>query len=178
MLLAVSLYLFRSHGVVECLSLSPVFAGSNSLLLSVTCSCWLPLTISHCCWLSLTVYPSPIEWLHVSHCHPLLLDVSYRLYQCHGVAACLSLSPIVTGCLYRSLPVPWSFCMSDCQGCRLFLTVSPVPWNCCMSLTVSPVPWSCYMSFTVSHCCWLSLTVSISAMELLHISHYPCSWRH
>ena len=27
------------------------------------------------------------------------------------------------------------------------------------------------MSLTVSHCCWLSLTVFPSAMELLHVSY-------
>ena len=28
------------------------------------------------------------------------------------------------------------------------------------------------MSLTVSHCCWLYLTVSPSAMEFMHVSHY------
>ena len=88
----------------------------------------MSLTIFHCCWLSLTVSSTPMELLavshclplllavspghmdllHVSHCQRLLLDVSHRLYQCNGVAACLSLSPVVTGSPLLSLQVLWS----------------------------------------------------------------------
>ena len=55
-------------------------------------------------------------------------------------------------------------------GCRLFLTVSQVPWSCYMSLPVShsywlsltvfQIPCSCCMSLTAFYDCWLSLTVS------------------
>ena len=46
-----------------------------------------------------------------------------------------------------------------------------VTYNCLLSLTVSPVPWSFCMSLNVSICGWLSLSFSILAMELLHVSH-------
>ena len=72
--------------------------------------------------------------------------------------------------------------MSDTvsHGCWQALTVSRIPWSCCMSITVSYgcwlslifylVPWSCFMSITVSYGYWLYLTVSLRAMELLHVS--------
>ena len=41
-----------------------------------------------------------------------------------------------------------------------------------MSLTVSYSIWLCYMSLTVSRCCLLSVTVSPSAMEFDHVSHW------
>ena len=143
------------HGVTACLSLSPMVAGFLA-----QSHIW-QFSISHCLiygyWLSLTV----------------LYMVSGRLsmsLRSHGVADCLSLSPIFAGCpslspivastLSLSLPVPWSCCMS--------LTVS---YSCLLSLTVSPVPCSCWRPLTVSHGCWLSLTVSHSKMELLHVSH-------
>ena len=37
----------------------------------------MSLTLSHSCWLSLTVTPSAMDLLHVPHCFPLLLAVSY-----------------------------------------------------------------------------------------------------
>ena len=39
-----------------------------------------------------------------------------------------------------------------------------------MSLTVSLVLLRSCMSLTVSHCYWLSLTLSLSEKELLHVS--------
>ena len=55
----------------------------------------MSLTVSYGYWLSLTV-SDPKELLHVSYCLSLLLTVPHC---CHGVAACLSLSPMVVGCL-------------------------------------------------------------------------------
>ena len=78
--------------------------------------------------MSLTVYSSSKKLPHVSHCLLWLLAVSYRLWNCHRVAACLSLS----------LPVPWS--------CFMSLTVSYVFW---LSLTVSTIAMDL---LHVSHC--------------------------
>ena len=45
----------------------------------------------------LTVSSIFIELMHVSHSLYLLLAVSQCLFQYHGVAACLSLSPMFPG---------------------------------------------------------------------------------
>ena len=140
----------------------------------------MSLNVPYGCWLSLSISPRAMDLQHVSKCLQCLLAVTYYLNgsmelqhvslylllllvdshyvsQCQGVAACISLSPIVADCFSLSLPVPWSCCMS--------LTVFYGYW---MSLTVCLTIWSSYISLTVSHCYWLSLTVS---MELLHVSH-------
>ena len=126
--------------------------------LTVSHGCWLSLTVSlvpwsscmsltvsYGCWLSLTISTSSIELLHVSRCFLIFFVVSQCLLWLLAVSNCLS--------------YPMEL---------LHVTVSHCFW---MSLTLSPVPWSCCMSLTVSYCCWLSLTVSPSAMELLHVSH-------
>ena len=89
----------------------------------------------------------------------------------HGVATCLSLSPIavclslslmVVSCHSLSLSVLWSCCMS--------LTVS----HCCLvSLAVPLVPWSCYMSFTVSYGCWLLGIVGVAEYVHRVLALYP-----
>ena len=164
----------------------------------------MSLTVSYECCLSLTV--SPVPWSCcilslspiVTGCHLLSL-LSFGVATClslflpvpcgsaclslspkisghlllsllyQGVAACLSLAFIVAGCLSKCLPMPSSYCMS--------LTVYYVCW---LSCTVSPLPWSCYMSLTVSsssmemlhvsHCLPWFLAVSLSSMLLLHVS--------
>ena len=63
-------------------------------------SFYTSLTVSHCCLLSLTVSLSDMELLHVAQFLSLLLTVSHCL---HGVVACLSVSPMVAGCLSLSL---------------------------------------------------------------------------
>ena len=71
------------------------------------------------------------------------------------------MSPTVAGCLSLSLSVPWSCFMSH--------TVS---YCCWLSLTIHKVPWSCCISLTLSHVYWLSHTFSLSAMEILTVSHF------
>ena len=59
----------------------------------------MSLTVFHGCWLSFTVNPSAIDLLHVSHCLPCLLAVSY----------------IVSGLmemLHVSHCLPWYFAVS------------------------------------------------------------------
>ena len=175
----------RSHGVAACLSQSPKFAGCFSLstwvpwsyymsfafsygcLLSLTVSlvpwsCYMSLTVSYNCWLSLTVSPSAMELLHVCHCLLWLLADSHSLFDSmHGVAICLSLSLIVSGCLSLCLPVPWSYCK--------FLTLSR-PWlrafSNCLSFPMELLnffhclPW--LLAFSKCHS---------SPMEMLHVSH-------
>ena len=63
----------------------------------------MSLTISHWCLLSLAVFPNSMEFLHVSHCLYWLLAFSHFFFQLPGVAACLSLSRIVAGCLSLTL---------------------------------------------------------------------------
>ena len=87
----------------------------------------MSLTVAYSCWLSLT---GLWKLLHVSHClfqfngvaaylslSPIVAGI---LYKCHGVAACLSLSPMVAGCLslsLRSLELPHvSHCLSLLQA--------------------------------------------------------------
>ena len=87
-----------------------------------------------------------MESLHVSQCFLWLLAVSHSLSQYHGVAACLSLSPMVPA----------------------FLTVSYGFW---LSLTVS---LSSMELLAFSHCLLWFLAVShflSGPMELLHVSH-------
>ena len=88
----------------------------------------MSLNVFYDCWLSLTVSTSAMKLLHIFHFH----------YQCYGVAAFLSLYPIVAGCLPLSLPVPWS--------CFLSLTVSHCRW-------LSLIVFTSAMEFLhVSHC--------------------------
>ena len=101
----------QSHGVVGFFSLPPMVAGFLSLSLPVPRICCTSLTVSHCCWLSLTIPYGPIELLNVSHCNLLLLAVSDCLSQCHGVDACLLLSPMVAR-FHSSFPVSLRICMS------------------------------------------------------------------
>ena len=148
----------KFHGLLTCLSLSPMVAGCLSLSLAVPWTCYMSLTVSHCCWLSLTV---SMELLHVSQGLPWMLDVSHCLSgpiklphyshcfwlsitvsQLHGVATCLSLSPMVTGCLSLSV---LSHRVATC------LSLSPIVAGL-LSLSLL-APSSCYVSLTVSHCC-------------------------
>ena len=134
-LLDISHSLFYFHGVAACLSLPPNFSSclylshpfprSRCMSLTVYYGCWLSLTASslsmellpvfHCLpWLLALSHCSsgPIQILQVFHCLALLLAASHCLFQSYGVAACLSLSPIVAGFLLLSLTVQLSCCMS------------------------------------------------------------------
>ena len=135
-----------------------------------------------------------MKLLYVSYCLLMLLAVSHSLSQCHGVAACLSLSPMVAGrfslslqshvvsaCPSLSLLV--AGCLSMSLECHRFCCISlTLSYHCWLSLILSlvivtclslalPVLWSCFMSITVTHGFWLSLTFSPIAIELLHFSH-------
>ena len=94
------------------------------------------LSLSHmaaCC------LPSPMELLHISHNFQWLLAVSQCHSQCHGFAACLSLSPMVTRCIsqfLRSLGVATCLSLSPLVADCISLSL-PAPWICCMSLTLS-----------------------------------------
>ena len=154
-----------------CMSLTVSHGSWLSLTVSlVPLSCYMSLTVSHACWLSLTVSPMPCSGcmsLTVSYGCCKLLHVSPVLWsccitfivtngcwlsltfsQCHGIAACLLLSPIVAVCLTLSL-----------QSHR-FCT--------CLSLSL-PVPWSCCMSLSFSHGCWQPLN-SMSLGKMLRDS--------
>ena len=192
--------------------LSITFPPSAIVLLHVShCSygCWqsltvslvpwsfcMSLTVSYCNWMSLIVSPTAIEFLNVSHCPLWLLAVSHflfgpmeflhifhGLFHFHLVAACLSLSPMVSGCLILSLQ---SHAISAClslfpivagllslsiwsHGVAPCLSMSPIVTDI-LSLSL-PVPWSFCISFAVSYCYWFSLTVTPSTMEFLHVSH-------
>ena len=100
----------------------------------------------------------------------------------HGVATCLLLSPIVAGCLSQSLRfhrvaacLPLSPMGADIlllshrfHGVAVFhsLSLGSNGFATCLSLSL-PVRWSWCISLTVTFCCWLSLTVSPSPMEML-----------
>ena len=161
-----------SQRVAACLSLSPCYGCRRSLTISSTpwsflmtltvsygCwlyltvspvlwSCYMSLTVSYCCLLSLNVAPSAMEFLNISHCLPWFLAVSHCGFGPKDGSKSLTIS----------------------NGCWMSLTVSQVPWSCCMSLTVSyncwinltasRVRWSCFIFFIVSYSCLLSLTVS------------------
>ena len=171
------------------------FAEYLSLPLVVTWSSCKSLTISHGCLLPVALSSSPIELMHISHCLPWMIAVSNCLFKSHGVAAYLSLSPIVSCCLSLSL-LSCEVASQTVAGC-LSLSLSLL-WRCCMSLTASyclplyygvavcfslfpkvfwclsqslPVPLSCCISLTISHCFWQSFTVSSCSLELLHVSH-------
>ena len=122
-LLAVSLSL-RSHGVYTYLSLFLPFPSSCCMSLTVSYGFWLSHTVSlvtlqflhvsHCfLWLLACSHClfGPMELLHVSHCLLLLLVFSHCLSQYHGVSACLSLSPMVDGCISRPMEL-LHVCMS------------------------------------------------------------------
>ena len=95
----------------------------------------MSLTVSYCFYLSQTVSPVPwsyymsitissssMEFLHVSYCLLWLLAFSHCLYQYHGVAASLSLSPIwllafsltAIEFLHVSNCLPWFLAVSHC----------------------------------------------------------------
>ena len=141
-----------SLGVATCLSLVSMVVGSLSgpmeLLHYSHRLPWL-LAVSYC-------LSGPMELLYVSHCLIWLLAVSNSLSS-YWVAACLSMSLIVSGCLSLSHSVPWSFYMSP-----------TIYHGCWLSLSDSAVSWSCYMSLTVTHGFLPSLTVTPSAMDNLH----------
>ena len=171
-----------------CMSLTVSYGcWLSHIVCPVEWSCCMSITVSFGCWLSLTVSPTAMELLHISKCLPWLrafthcltclmkeLHVSLCLLylpagshcvsQCHGVAACLPLSPLVAHCLSLSLPVLRRDCMC--------LTVS---YGCWISLTISPITWSYYMSLTVFHGCWLFLTVSLIPWSC-YMSHIVAGW--
>ena len=98
---------------------------------------------------------------------------------------------MVAGCLSKSLRSHW---VCTCLSLPLIFAccLSLSPWSCCMSLTVSYCSWlsptlsqvssSFYMSLVVAGCLsiplqmlWsycISLIVSSSSMELLHVFHF------
>ena len=119
-----------------------------------------------------------MKLLHFSHSLPLLLAASNCLSESYGISACLN----VTVCCRMSFTVPliamellhasyylsW-FAVSNClfkfHVVAACLLLSPMV-ACCLSLSL-PVPWSC----------WLSITVYLGPMELLHLSHFhPLLW--
>ena len=81
-----------------------------------------------------------------------------RFLRSHEVAACLSLFLLGADVLSLSLPVLYSCCMcltvSCCAGC--------------LSLSLWSHGVAAYLS--VSYGYWLSLTVPLTAIELLHVS--------
>ena len=125
-LLAFSHFPFQLQRVSAFLSLSPMFdcclslslpvpwrfwlslTLSHGCLLSLTVSpipwsCYMTLTVSHFCWRSLTVSPSTLKLLHVSYSLLWLLAFCHYLSKCHGVVACVLLSPMLASCLSMSL---------------------------------------------------------------------------
>ena len=82
----------QPHRIAACFSLPPFVAGCLSLS--------IPVSRSYC------MYLTRMKLLHVSHCLSLLLAVSHCFFQCHSVAACLSLSPIVDCSLTHFLSGP------------------------------------------------------------------------
>ena len=227
---AFSHWLSWSSGVAACLSLTRTLASfshhysqchwdAECLPLSLTVSpCAIELLhVSHCLPFFCTVSSSSINLLaaihcllllqavshgSVSHCHPLLLDVSHRLYQCNGVviclslsftfsprvAACLSHSPIVPGCLITRFPVvmellhvshchpmlhAFSHCFFQCLRVAGFLSLSlQCHWiSAFLSLSLS-VSRICWMSLTDTYSCWLSLN-SIALGETVRDMQQP-----
>ena len=189
-----------SHGVAIYVSLSLMVAGVSHCL-----SCPIELLhISNCLrWLLSVSYSlhGNMEWLHVFHWLPWLLAFAHFHYQCHGFAACLSLSSSVLSdsmeLLHDSHCLPWFLAVSyslsvpmellHVSHCySLLLERSHCPSQChevatslskllivvCFLSLFFPVTWGWFMSLILSHDCWLSLTVSPSAKELLHFSHY------
>ena len=102
-----------------------------------------------------------MEWLQVSLCLPCLLAVSYCL---SGPMELLHVSHCY------SLLLAYSHCPSQCHEVAASLSKLLIVVGF-LSLFFT-VPWSWYMSLTLSHDSCLSLTVSPSAKELLHYSHY------
>ena len=101
--------------------------------------------LSHYCWLYLAVCSSSIELMHVSHCLQWLPAFSHCLFQFHGVAACLSLSLIVSGFLSLSVLAPWSCCISSMladshylfQHHRVAVCLSQSPiFSVCLSISL------------------------------------------
>ena len=146
-----------SHGVVSCLSLSHCCWLSLTVspieieLLHVSYSFLWLLAVSHCisgpiellqvfncllCLLEVSYFLSgPMELLHVSHC---LSDPMELLHVSHCLSLLLAVSHFLSGpmeLLHVSHCLEW------------LLTISMVPWSCCMSLTVTYVFW---LSITVS----------------------------
>ena len=88
----------------------------------------------------------------------------------HGVAVCLSLSPMVAAlAVYNCLSGPmellhvsyyllWllavSHCLSQCHRVATCLSLCLIVAGC-LSLSLRSL-WSCWLSLTVSDCCWLS----------------------
>ena len=100
-LLALSPCLSLCHGVAACLYLPPLLAGFSH---NLSCSMEL-LYVSYCLswWLPASYSPySPMELLDVSHRLMWLIAVSYCLSGLLS-SGCLSMSPVVTGCLSLSL---------------------------------------------------------------------------
>ena len=149
---------------------------------SVRWSCYMSSTVSYGCWLSLTVSLSSMEVQHISHCLLCVLALSHGFFWSHGVAAYLSLSAIIAGCV--SLP------LSVQKSCCKFLTVSWGCWLCLFqwhvvvaSLSLSLIvagsfslsllmPRNFWLFLTVSHCLSLSLSVSLF-LAFLTISLCP-----
>ena len=141
-LIQLSHCLFQCQGVSACLSLS----------LSVNLSCCLSLTLSYGCWLSLTVSPvSRSCWRF----HTVFQGCPYFPTVPSKYKEILSLFFMVAGCLRLSFPVLWSF----------FLSLMVMAVSNCLSGSVE------FLQDSISHCCLLSLTVSSSTIELLHVSH-------
>ena len=82
------------HCLIWLMAVSQCLSRPLELLYFSFSSTWL-LAVSHC-------LSGPMELLHISHCLLLLLAVSYCLSQCHGVAACLLLSPIIATHVFQS----------------------------------------------------------------------------
>ena len=145
------------------------------MALTVSYGCWLSLTVCmvprsfytsltvfHGCWMSLTVSPSNMELLHVVHCLSFLLTVSHSL---HGVAACLSVSPMVAGSLSHSLRshgvatclsllLAVSHCLSQCRGVAGCFSPSPMVAGC-LSLSLRSYGFAtCLLLY-----CYLSLSL-------------------
>ena len=141
-----------SHGVTACLSLSLLVAGCLSMSLQYHRFCCMSLTLSYGCCLSLTLsfvlrscymsltdYFSSMEFLQVHRCLPWFLAISHILSQWPWVAAFLSQSFMIPGCLSLSLR---SHGVATCLSLFLLL-----PLSCCMCLTVS---YGCWVSINLS----------------------------
>ena len=141
-MVAVCLLLFFPHPCSFCMSLMFSLCCWMSLtVFLVPCSYYMSLTVFHACWVSLTVFQIPgsccvsltvsydglvslclyglMKLLYVSHTLLLLLADSYSFSKSHGVAACVSFSPMVVGYLSLSL---WSHVVATCLSLSL-----PVP---------------------------------------------------
>ena len=158
--------LYVSQCLPFLLAVSHCLSGPMELLQVSHCLLWL-LAISNC-------LSGPIELLAVSHCLPWLLAFSHCLFQCHRVAACLSLSPIVAAlAVSHSLFGPMELLhVSHCLSPILLLAVSH-----CLSSPMEFLQVSqCLLCLlAVSHCllcgCWLSLTVTYIVAGCLSLSH-------